>query len=164
MQDRDELSRMIDQAMAFYVDAEPLAGLEERVLNRVRVLEADLPWRLAWAFAAVVVVAAIVMWMPLHPAARSSEVAGVVADVPVPTSPPPEKPMRSRAPRHRFLPKLEQFPRPIPLTAEERALAAFVARQPVEAQQVCADLQRSMHEPIDIQPIQIAPLQSDGAQ
>ena len=50
------------------------------------------------------------------------------------------------------------------MTDEERALVAWVSRAPSEAAQVFADLQKRSAEPIEIQPIQIPPLQSDGAQ
>jgi hypothetical protein len=52
----------------------------------------------------------------------------------------------------------------MPITTEERALLAFVAQHPADAQQAFAELQKRSNEPIEIQPIQIPPLQSDGAQ
>lgn len=77
------------------------------------------------------------------------------------------------------LPKLECFPAPQPMTQEERALVAWVARAPAEARDVFADLRKRIEEPVTfqpvevrklteepvtIQPIQIQPLQSDGNQ
>jgi hypothetical protein len=51
----------------------------------------------------------------------------------------------------------------MPMTDEERALVAWVGRAPIEAVQAFAELQKRGAEPIAIQPIQIPPLQSDGA-
>jgi len=62
------------------------------------------------------------------------------------------------------LPKQEQFPAPAALTAEEQALRNFVERNPAEAQQVFAQLRKRTSDPIEIQPIQIAPLRINGAQ
>jgi hypothetical protein len=172
MEDRDELDRVIDGALARYSGAEPLAGLEERVLNRVRVVETGRRWRLAWAFAlvAAVVVVAVVMRTPRQPVLKSNGLARVIAPAPVRPAPAVEKervvakrPVRAKARRQRVLPKQEQFPAPAPMTAEERALVAFVGQHPAEARQVFAELQKS-DEPIEIQPIQIPPLRSDGAQ
>ena len=69
---------------------------------------------------------------------------------------------KSRPARQRPLPKQEQFPAPRPITAEERALLALVREHPAHAQEVFVALQKS-REPIEIQAIQIPPLQSDGA-
>jgi len=168
MEGNDELDRRIGSALVGYSDAEPLAGLEERVLRRVRVATRRrmLGWAVAFAAAAALVVTVIVVRVPHHvgPTYR--------VGVPAVTRPAPvvEKARvvtvrraKTRAVRARRLPKLEQFPAPTPLTAEERALLALVAHHPAEAQQVFAELQKS-NEPIEIQPIQIPPLQSDRAQ
>jgi hypothetical protein len=164
MEGNEELDRRIDSALVGYSDAEPLAGLEERVLRRVRL--ATRRRMLGWAVAASVVVTVIVVRVPHHvgPTYRVG-VPAVMRPAPV-----VEKPRvvavrraKSRAVRARRLPKLEQFPAPTPLTGAERALRAFVEQHPAEAQQVFAELQKS-NEPIEIQPIQIPPLQSDGAQ
>jgi len=168
MAGNEELDRRIDSALVGYSDAEQLAGLEERVLRRVRVAmrRRMLGWAAAIVVAASVVVTVIVVRVPHHvgPTYRVG-VPAVMRPAPV-----VEKPRvvtvrraKSRAVRARRLPKLEQFPARAPLTAEERALLALVAHHPAEAQQVFAELQKSK-EPIEIQPIQIPPLQSDGAQ
>jgi hypothetical protein len=48
------------------------------------------------------------------------------------------------------------FPTPVPLTGEERALLAFAVHAPDEL----IDLHRRMEEPIQIEEIKIAPLES----
>jgi hypothetical protein len=172
--DRDQLDSMLDDALAGYSGAEPLAGLEDRTLHRVRAMEATRRRPLRWAFAfvaAALVLVAIVM-RPTRNAPKPTDVAR--AEVPAPARPAArvEEPRVAR--KHRSgrsaarasapLPKLEQFPAPAPLTAEEQSLRSFVERDPVAAQQLFAQLRKQINEPIQIQPIQIAPLQTDGAQ
>ena len=169
MEGNDELDRRIDSALVGYSDAEPLAGLEERVLRRVRLATRRrmLGWAVAFAVVASLVVTVIVVRVPDHvgPTYRVG-VPAVMRPAPV-----VEKARvvtmrraRTRARRARPLPKLEQFPTPTPLTAEERALIAFVGRYPKEAQQAFEDLRKRSEEPIEIQPIQIPPLEDSGAQ
>jgi hypothetical protein len=170
MESNDELERRIDSALAGYSVAEPLAGLEERVLSRVRAREGARRRVLGWAFAfgavAVVVVTVVAVRTPRH-AGRTDRVGipAVMRPVPVAERPRvvPVRRAKASALRPRPLPKQEQFPAPAPITAEERALLALVAHHPAEAQQVFAELQKS-DEPVQIQPIQIPPLPSDGAQ
>ena len=172
MDDKDELDRRIDSALAGYADAEPLEGIEGRVMRRVRA--ATRRRAFAWAAAAaaaVIVMTVIVVRTPRGPAAKPDEIARVV--VPMPTQPVPavekqpaatKRRAKSRARRPERLPKLELFPSPSPMTAEERVLAAFVARYPKEAQQAFADLRKRSEEPVEIKPIEIAPLPDIGAQ
>jgi len=170
----DKLDRLIDGALAGYSDAEPLAGLEERVLNRARVTQARrrrlVGWGLGLAVAASVVVV-VVIWTEPRPIAKKApmdaiaELGPQIAPREAPVTPRRvEKVSRvKRLVRQKPLPKLEQFPAPSPLTAEERALVAFVQRDPNEAERIFSDLQKRTDDPIEIQPIQIEPLQDDGA-
>lgn len=171
MKSNDELDRTIDGALAGYSDAEPLAGLEERVLNRVRLAEAGRRCVLGWVFAFVVVASlamvAIVVRTPRH-----SEPKTYVVGIPAVEGPAlaAERPLvatkrraKSHAPRKRPLPKQDQFPAPLPITAEERALLAL-AEHPKDAEDAFADLRKRSDTLIEIQPIQIPPLESDGAQ
>ncbi len=166
---RDELDRMIDGALADYSDVEPRVGLEERILNRARVARARrrrmFAWGLAFAVAASVVVVGIGIRTEQRPVPKPAAVvkaANVAPPVPA-IKRAARIPARVRAKRPKALPKLEQFPAPTPMTAEERAFVAFVKRDPTEAQQIFAEMQKR-DEPIEIQPIQIPPLRSDGAQ
>lgn len=202
---RDELDNLIDGALPGYSSAEPMEGLAERVLRRVQA--AGAAWRRPWlrrcGFAipalAVLFVAGVVLrtsWKPVpHTAstAQSHEARTMEAfkpPFPAPAQrefPPPAvrvsrpKPRNMTGQEHRVpsrgLPKLQYFPAPEPMTNEERALVAWVARNPAEARDVFADLQKRTEEPVTIQPIemrklteepvtiqpiQIRPLQSDG--
>jgi hypothetical protein len=176
MENNDDLDRMIDSALAGYSSAQPLAGLEERVLNRVRLSARRrvIAWAVAGAVVASVMVAAIFVRMPRAPAPASHDVARL--QTPGPSLPVPVKEEPRVAPKHRRgriatmraepprpLPKLEQFPSPMPITAEERALLAFVKHHPAEAKQFVAERQNG-DKPIEIEPIEMAPLQRNGAQ
>src|ERR1017187_9325760 len=129
------LDKPLDNALAQYSSEEPLAGLEQRVLNRVRAEGA--PPRSGFgrrvAATGVAVVAGVV-------------VAAVWWGRPVP---PPPCPGQAR--------------RPVPLSSEERALLALVARAPDQAREALLDLQRRSTEPIQVEEIRIEPLRSDDA-
>ena len=160
---RDELDRLIDGALASYTDAEPLAGLEARVVGRVRVARARRRW-LAWgmgaAVAASVVIVVIVSRVQEHGIPKPIDMTRIIAPAP-PLEAVREPaiavkhawtPKRER--RRSSLPKLEQFPAMAASTPEERALVALVQEDPEEAQEVLA----ANNGPIRIQTIQIPPL------
>src|SRR5438876_436854 len=46
--DHDELDNIIDGARSSYSDVAPLAGLEQRILNRVRLAEASRRRKIRW--------------------------------------------------------------------------------------------------------------------
>jgi hypothetical protein len=158
-----EFDRIIDGALSSYSIAEPLAGLEQRVLNRIRLAESRRKRFRFWQFAVAVAAALLVMIAVTFRTDRRP-VPNVVAVVRLPKPPVEAKPslaprkIARRAPRVRSLPKEGQFPTLSPLTAEERALLAWVKFPAAEAPKAFAD------GPIEIQPIEIKPLQSDGSQ
>ena len=163
---RDELDRMIDGALASYSDAEPLAGIEQRLVNRVHAVRNRRRW-LAWGVGAAVTASVVVgmSWSGHKTIREKTPVA--VARVRRQASPPktavisaPRARVRvKRAARPRALPKLEQFPTPTPLTAEERALVAFVRGNEEEARQVLA----ANEDRIQIEGIQIQRLWKEGS-
>ncbi len=168
MESKDELDRVMDGALAGYSLAEPPAGFETRIVSRVLMASRQrrrVGWALAAAAAAAILVVGIAVRMPRHPV---SKIVAAHMETPRPieeTRPAPPRPrMKWHKPRARFLPKLDQFPTPEPLTAEERALLALVERDANQARQVLAGLQKRGDTLIEIQPIQIAPLDSEGAQ
>jgi hypothetical protein len=182
---RDELDDVIDGALAGYSSAEPLDGLEDRVLRRVRATGATRrsPWfyRVAIPALAAVLFACIALrteWKSQSRTTSATQRAAVsepssLASAPQPSPAPAtrvvepkpgigtgQKPIAPARP----LPKEEFFPARMPITDEERALVAWVRRAPAEAAQAFADLEKRSAEPISIQPIQIPPLQSESAQ
>ncbi len=186
--DRDELDDLIDRALPGYSSANPIHGLEERVLARVRVAGAapQSRWPDRWAFAipalAAVLLVCLVLRTSWEPPSQTTNVrprhaapAVTAFKTPAPALLPGQVPtatkptVRNRAgqdhsARSRDLPKKERFPTPVPMTAEEHALVAWAGRAPAEATQAFTDLQRRTDEAVSIQPIQIQPLHSDGAQ
>ncbi len=185
--DRDELDDVIDGALPAYSSADPMEGLENRVLHRVQAADAaqrsPWPYRLGFvipALAALLFVG-IALRMGWNSESRTTDAARRAAvSKPSSLTPGPQpgpaqatvvvdpKPgigagQEPIAPA-RALPKEEYFPARVPMTDEERALVAWVRRAPIEAEQVFADLRKRSAEPIEIQPIRIPPLRSDGAQ
>jgi hypothetical protein len=154
-----DIDRLLDEALARYSTAEPLAGLEQRVLRRVQAggrRPGTAWWQ--WAMAAGVAAAAfaVVLWMRTAP--DTLRVAVIPPHPPqiaaVLETPPPviKRPARPTA-----LTKRREFPTPAPLTTEERALLAFVASAPDEARV----LHSRLDEPIQVAELKIAPLQND---
>jgi hypothetical protein len=166
---RDELDKLIDGALATYSNAEPLAGLEQRVLDRVRIAEASRRRRWRWAaiLATPVVAASLLVIFAPKPKPAPGPVA-VVATPPAPAPPAvaTSTPVQTAArrivkPRRRApapeLPKRNLFPTPSAPTVEERLLVELARSSPELL------LARPVDE-IEIKPIQIAPLRIDGAQ
>ena len=115
MEGNDELDRRIDDALAGYAGAEPLAGMEERVLRRVRLASRRraFGWAATIAVVASVVVEAIVVRTPraVTPTYRVG-VQAVIRPAPVVEKARvmPVRRVKARTLRPRPLPKLEQFP------------------------------------------------------
>jgi len=134
----DTLDRLIDQAVRAYSQAEPLSGLEERILNRIKTAKPK-PGHRSGLFALAA--------------------AGLVANL---TAPHPDRAPPARRVRvHSRLPKRSQFPSPDRATPEERALARFVQNDPDGALKLVASL-RAIDAPIEIQPMEIKPLQFES--
>src|SRR4051812_15700502 len=130
----DELDRIIDCGLAGYAAHQPLAGLEERVLNRVRLANAGsrrLSWR-HWTLALPVLAALIVLAVALKssraPVAKFQSVPVTPSETraPVLATAVTRAAIPRRFARHtQALPKRNHFPTPTPITAAERALIAL---------------------------------------
>lgn len=162
---RDQLDRLLDSALASYADPGLDSGLERRMLNRIASEAASaprrrwLPWGMALPIAAGLLLFLVLFYRGAnHPPATSprhaqvtprslaapAEAANRPVSRPIQTRS-VESPRRPRRPRHVAaavrsapLPKLEVFPNPRPVSAEERALAQFAARAPQSVQQALA--------------------------
>jgi hypothetical protein len=153
------IDEWIDEALASYSAVEPLAGIEERVLKCISSAEAARRK------------SRIAKWAWATPALASLLLAAVIVVRTTPEqqslnlSPPltPSAPMLVRTvslkPAKRF-----RVAAPKSLTGEERALIAFVESDPGAAVRAFDDLQKKSTEPLDIQAIEVQPLQSDGNQ
>ncbi len=177
--DNDELDRILDEGLATYSSREPWPGVEERVLSRVAstrvVAQAFLPvwfrlrtWR--WAVLALPVAACLLLVriMLLKPEHRTAppvrEMAEARTQPPVVRAPEPPRKMASRTrPRQSSLPKRAQFPTNAPLTPEERVLIELVTRAPQQARALLIEPARPETGPIEIEPIQIQPLESGNS-
>ena len=154
-EERDDLDRTLDAALAKYASVQPREGLEERILANLRSHDTRAAeptwwnWRFVAALAAVLMIAAVVVWRwnkpTLPPVATHPQTLK-----PAPVAPelahgdennaPPRKPLQHRAPRRRpereimvAGPKLDVFPTPLPLSEQEKILATYVARYPEHA-------------------------------
>ena len=160
MQD-NELDRILDGALSGYSDATPLAGLEQRVLNRIGIAERNRRWSHYFQVAVVLAALSSLVFVALSlrtPKTAPPVIAAVERPIPaVRQWQPVHAPVRTkRPPRRNVLPKQDQFPSPAPMTSEERSLLALVKRAPEMAQNASAE--------IEIPPIHVPPLQSDGSQ
>jgi hypothetical protein len=152
--ERENLDRALDSVLAKYGAVEPREGLEERILANLRAPDTQSAlrtwwnWGVAAALAAVLIIAAAVVWrwnqrihepVAIHPPA--------LKQAPVPdfasrhaSGAPPRKSIPHRTPRHRPKgdvvaagPKLDVFPSPLPLSEQEKILASYVAQDPQRA-------------------------------
>ncbi len=189
MNHNDEFDQILDEALAKYREAEPLAGMEHRILERVR-MQAERnrkSWR--WgAFAACTALLAVAAWIGLREPARR-EIAPMQAAtaqpqrLPVEPQPkntnasPPTATTRplvarvhSRGPKVAGEKILEssgragpEFPTPEPLNSEERALLALAQTHPeVLSRLADHDDQEIAIAPINIQPLANAPGSKQG--
>jgi hypothetical protein len=164
----DDLDKLIDGALAGYSNVEPLAGLEGRVLGKVRVVEAARKRRRLWALAipalAALVLIAFFVRKPQQPVPVAKVMAPPAPVVLAPPAPPvvvaqtPRQVVKVRKPAPSpELPKRPMFPTPSALTQDERLLLSLAESHP-EA------LPGPLPADIDIKPIQIAPLDIQGDQ
>jgi len=171
----DALERWLDRALAQYSSAEPLAGIEQRVLNRVRADGAVRRFRFGRCVLAVGValvaglVVAAVWW--IRPVPRGAGSGHVIRAVALPdmrlaqeqATPAGFGTRAGQAGRPVPLPKRHEFPAPAPVSREERAVLAFADLAPDVLREAFAGKQPRPAEPIRIEEIKIEPLQSDGA-
>lgn len=152
---RDSLDDLLDAALASYA-GEPRAGIEARVLSRVRAAGRRTRRTLSsWAalLAAGCLTAGIVVWRRHAPAPERVKVVEIKKNpsVVVARNAEPQKPMRK-------LRKHVEFPDRAPLTREERGLVAFVRSEPEEAQRMLGDMRPIEIEPLRVEKIEIEPL------
>lgn len=179
----NEFDTLLDEALCEYRDAEPLAGLESRVLARISTQrEQQRKLWLRWSFVAACAAAlTLAIWIGMKtPTSRSQIGEKAIAVRPVETeqSEPPAPRAgvtgvtRAKGPEHRETPlhprngavstsaanrptssKPEQFPAPAPLTEQEDAFLAALNRHP--------DASRALPDsdlPVAIAEIEIRPL------
>jgi hypothetical protein len=151
--DRDQFDELLDGALRHYGEVAPRAGLEGRVLARLKAADrqSHSPMRWVWglAAAATAIVALVLLprtfWshqhlLAVHP--PSAVVRPEPKNGPEPTNvrKAAHSSRRSVGQRHKISPELasivrrpSEFPSPHPLTEQERLLKAYVNNFPHEA-------------------------------
>src|SRR5437016_4542691 len=164
---RDELDRIVDRGLTGYSNCEPLAGLEDRILNRVRLGDAGRrhsrlwPWALVVPALATLATVAVLSRSGRAPSAKPIQTTRVLR-IPLANARGSDQSRdRKRAivkrktghhTRPRVLPKRDQFPTPTPLTPEERALVVLARLRPDEVE-AFVELQKKNSDEITIPPI-----------
>lgn len=161
MSDDRQLDDLLERGLRAYSEAEPRAGLEERILANLRTQPEKRPWWRVWvpvlAAAAVIAIVAALALRPDRTAAPHPTIATnppaqsapqpkpSLAQVPNPPPAPRAVAVRRRpAPsRHETavaqvpaLPRQATFPAPSPLTEQERLVLSLMRRAPDEAVQL----------------------------
>ncbi|HEY1897211.1 MAG TPA: hypothetical protein VGG62_13100 [Terracidiphilus sp.] len=188
MREKDDLDLLIDSALATYADPGPDSGLEDRVLvtlAAVRTATPRLPgggrrgW-LPWAVAIPIAAGLLFLWLSPRrdqpvPASKPQEAHVSARTAIAPHAEPSSEVRPGITHRHAVratqpaapvqtaqadpLPKLDVFPTPRPLTAEERALVVAVTQTPLPAQEALIEAESLEHQPVRIAEIQIPPLE-----
>jgi hypothetical protein len=172
MRESDELDRLLDSALGTY--AEPRHGIERRIVARVNEAQAaGLTPRRRWLVWAVAIPAVCILLYIVIPGPRKLEEH--VAKQPQPSTPAIEGSQRgsiytSAKPRPRAeaitrhpkatataAPKLDVFPAPQPLSAQEQALMALAKQRP-ELRREALARQKQEDAPLQIFTIQIPPI------
>jgi hypothetical protein len=183
MTPNDEFDQLLDGALAEYREAEPLAGLEDRVLQRLR-LQTEQRRKLWWRWSAIAAAAAalvIVAWIGMADRTRQDAAApSVVQKQATPAEPQPptvdtraanQQPASKRTPGAQAAshsapvpasmqlvntqpaPMRERFPSPAPLKPEERMLLALVTTRPEILTDKPGDDKEIVIDPINIKPL-----------
>ena len=152
------LDSIIDGALSHYSSAEPLAGIEQRVLNRIGTRDTGhrtskiLALALCCPILIALVAIAISVWAPAMSQSAHIDFAALPHVLP-----PSNAFVIARPPARRA--RSQIAPGSVSISSDERRLLALVERHPAELQQILADMQRRNEEPLEIHEIQIAPLQ-----
>jgi hypothetical protein len=167
-----ELERILQEGIFTYAGVEPLSGLDERVMARVRMAKRPRTNMAGW-WAALVLGAAALMVISVYlrmggtqtrPAILPEVRTAIVAKVPEPIETMRISTQRPRRHRVAPLPKQRIFPTPFPLTAQELRLLAMAKQDPEGTAQTFNSLQKRASEPVEIVPLVIPPLETGGGQ
>ena len=165
MRDDRDLDELIDRALARYGDAEPLAGIEQRVLQRAQSdrRRSALQWTAALAIAAALLIAVVVVPDPRStapPRLRFVNVSKSALTLPrvVRTEQVTFALTEYRRPHKAALPKQLVFPVDEPITAEESALVRLASYTTMRFSEPPLTV-----EPIEVQSVDVAPISVDDS-
>jgi hypothetical protein len=183
MTNHDQFDELVDYALSEYRDAEPLSGLEDRVLQRLQPVGRRFAW---WMWGAIAICAALVLigvWIGVEnpttphlptdgkygpPTSTQPTQAREQASPPISSpeskelarvtkTPTPPKTGGAGHPARTTIVTQRVFPTPTPLTAQERAfMASLQGNSAVAASGAAPD------SSIAIAEIQIKPLTATG--
>ena len=189
MHDKPELDRLLDSALKTYAEPEPgLEGRILSSLVEVRTAPRRAASYRRWLYwsAAVPVAAGLLFMLTArkspqpglqpqpHPAEQVATAHSAQSEPPFPSS---HAPSASHAPipamrrpavhaqlnaavsKPAALPKLDIFPAPQPLTAEEWALYSFATEVPEKQRQAVLNAQKNDNAPLDVAAIRIPPIE-----
>jgi hypothetical protein len=191
MPERDELDRLIDSALARY--GEPRSGLEQRMLARVDDEVARRhgffrKWQ-AWALVGAAAAAILLLVFVQRPAHREASISSATLTSPnreqaegrspstVPevhnqvrhlantskTTHPGARKSKPTESTPAAKPRLDVFPAPQPLSAEERALVEIATEPSDVGRENLIASQRALDAPLQISAIEIPPITSPDA-
>jgi hypothetical protein len=178
----NNLDHILDQALSESRDAEPLAGMEDRVLRRISAQPGPSARRWAWilATAAAAAVLVVALWLGFRERRHQQIIATNVTQparqatlnaphVETPVAPSAQSHLtasrrsESRRPTSAVTsqiakaitarPALPQFPAPAPLTREEHALLALARTHPDALLAQLEDKDKLSIAPIEIKPL-----------
>ncbi len=178
---QDRIDSLIDTALRSYAEPGEIPGARvvvARLMDRARAEKAArrAAWAWRWAIAVACGIALIVvlhsMWVTGRP--RAAQIAW---EPKAPKAVRLQPSLVNRSARkvsmpragslqamERPLPKMEIFPTPRPLTAQEEALLGFAQQGSLEAKKQAVDAQEHLGDPIVIAELRIEPLQSGEKQ
>jgi hypothetical protein len=164
---RAELDRILEEGLSSYPDAEPLAGIEDRILVRIRATQTPRRSRVMFRLAlAACTVGLALFLLPTRQPLPSHADRSAPAVSPTPIRPYRSAQVSKRIPARRLraaaLRKRRVFPTPSPVTSQEHLLLLLAAKDPDEADQAFASLRRTQNEPLEIAPLVIQPLAAGG--
>ena len=150
-----------EAALREYASVEPPAGLEERVMARVRAEGRRRRIPGLWLAAAAAVCGAMFVWMNIRPVEKQVQPAPMAAMVSNPL--PPVYTLRITSIRRRHvrygLPVQETFPAHPQVTAEERAFLQLIREHPDSAKALLSRTEPAPIVPIEIPELTIRPLE-----
>lgn len=185
MHENDELDLLLDSALSTYADPGDNSGLEERILTRISTPATPAPRRrwMVWAIA-LPATACLLLFLfsgprPTHPPISHAgqeyrpqqppvldahtESQSVPHLQPLPRAKTPTLKAHSRpvtlAANTIPLPKLDVFPTPRPLTAEERAVVSILLQAPEPELKALAEAQKQRDALLSIAAIHISQLE-----
>jgi hypothetical protein len=164
---RADLDRILEEGLAGYPNAEPLAGIEDRILARIGATQTPRPSYTLFALAlAACVVGLALFLLPTRQPLPSNVGRPAPAVPPLPVRPATAAHASEPTPARRFqaaaLRKRRVFPTPSPVTSQEHLLLLLAAKDPDQADQAFASLRRAQDEPLEIAPLVIPPLAAGG--